>query len=554
MAWYGSRRRAVGFLVATALVVVSSNLSGATTPIGDNGRTLQLSIPGPFNGCTFLSSGATPTSNAILDLVRPSAFLTNTNGALFGAQGPIASAELTSLSPETVVYTIAPKQRWSNNRPFDGRDLIAWWQKARSTASVLSAGYRMISAMSLSNAGLTVTAKFTHPYSDWNLLFRDVESRFAVGGCSLRDLESRPSLGPYRIVAASGSAIVLAMNRTWPTDSNRFGRIVIRPNAPMPKNTNSWFASYSLTVNREQIQTLSAHPSVLSHIGSSSSIEEILYNAHRPLTSALAVREALSWYLNRQAMISGLWGLVTFSPSPAASALYSQGSTGYPGTVGQAPSEPSTTSTTIAPSSTTTVNLADCPACAVRTLAKAGYARTALGWVTPRGRPLSIRLVTGPSALDRATATVIVREWAALGVSTYVVTAPSEAAAATTLAFNNADVALFDRPTQSAPSFTASSWSGPAFIDSYPSGLRLASLNALYSTTMDTFNSVTARATWMTYDKTLMDAFWVRPLFTPPSLVEWSPQLQGVLGSQSIPGFVDEIPTWNSMTTASASS
>lgn len=547
MSWRGSRWRAVGIFVAALLVVGSSSLTSASTPVGDNGRTLLLSLPGPFNGCTFLGPDANPTSDAVLDLVRPSAFLTTVSGTLVGAQGSITSAELTSLSPETVVYTIAPKQRWSNHRPFDGRDLVAWWRRARSIPSVLADGYQAIKSMKLTNAALTVTATFAHPYADWNLLFRDVESRFAVGGCSFADLMSRPSLGPYRLVSASTSTMVLEMNHAWPSSSNRFGRIVIHANAAMPANVNAPFARYTLTVNRSQVEALSAHPSVLSHIGSASSIEELYFNAHRPLTSALAVREALSWSLNRLAMISDLWGQVTFSPSPGASVLFSQGSPFYPGSAGQAPSESSTTSTTAATTPSTPVNLADCRSCAVRALRSAGYVRGPLGWITPQGQPVSIRLVRGPSALDAATATAIVRSWATLGVSTYVVTASSEAAAAMTLAFNDADVALFDRPTNSAPSFSASSWSGPLYSDSYPSGLRLAILNRLYSTAMDTFNPVTARTTWSTYDNTLLDAFWARPLFTPPSLVEWSPQLQGVLGSASVPGFVDEVPTWNTI-------
>ena len=554
MSWRGSRWRAVGVIVAALLVAGSSSLTGASTPVGDNARTLLLSLPGPFNGCTFLGPNANPTSDAVLDLVRPSAFQSSVSGTLVGSQGAIASAELTSLSPETVVYTIAPRLRWSDHQPFDGRDLVAWWRRARSIPSVLSDGYRAIKSMKLTNRALTVTATFSQPYSDWNLLFRDVESRSTHGGCTFSDLLSRPSLGPYRLVSANASSMVLVMNRAWPSSTSRFGRIVIRANAPIPPNVNEPFARYTLTVNRSQVDALSAHPSVLSHIGSSSSIEELFFNAHRPLTSELAVREGLSWSLNRLAMISGLWGQVTFSPSPGASVLFSQGSPFYPGSPGQAPSESSTTPTTVPAAPSSPVNLADCAPCAVRALRNAGFVRGPLGWISPQGRPLSIRLVRGPSALDAATATSIVRSWARLGIATYVVTAPSEASAAMTLAFNDADVALFDRPTNSAPSFSASSWSGPLYADSFPSGLRLKVLNQLYSTAMNTFNPVTARATWSTYDQTLLDAFWVRPLFTPPSLVEWSPQLQGVLGAASVPGFVDEVPSWNTIVPVNASS
>ncbi len=542
----GSRWRAVAAGGLALVFVLCGGLPATGSAVGDNARTLTVSLPGPFNGCTYLDSGATPTSNAILDLVRPSAFLTAVNGSPVGAPGAIASAELTSLTPETVVYTISPKERWSNGQPFDGRDLVAWWRRARVLASVVSDGYRAIGSMTLSNGALTVTAVFTQPYADWDLLFRDVESRTATSGCAITNLVKRPSLGPYRVVSASSNAVVLAMNPTWPTDVTRFGRVVIRSNASLPQNSAVPFASYSLTVNRAQIQALSAHPATLSHIGASSAIEELTFDTRRPLTSALALREALSWSLNRQAMITALWGLVTFSPSVAASALYAQGEANYPGSSGVVPSE-STTTTTIPPPSSSTVNLADCLVCAVRVLRAAGYVKTGLGWATPTGQVVAIRLVTGPSDLDRATAALIVRQWAAFGIATYVVNVKSEALAASAVAFDNTDVALFSRPTLGVPSYSARSWAGPPFLDSYPSGLRSPLLDRLFATAMNTFNPVTASATWSTYDDTLLSTFVVRPLFTPPSLVEWSPSLPGVVPSESIPGFLDQVPSWISV-------
>ena len=51
----------------------------------------------------------------------PSAFLTTSAGNLYGENGPIASAELTSLTPETVKYTIAPNEKWSNGTALQRR-------------------------------------------------------------------------------------------------------------------------------------------------------------------------------------------------------------------------------------------------------------------------------------------------------------------------------------------------------------------------------------------------------------------------------------------------
>ncbi len=72
----------------------------------------------------------------------------------------------------------------------------------------------------------------------------------------------------------------------------------------------------------------------MSHIGTSSNIEEVSFASTRPLIKRIAVREALSWSIDRQSLIDQLWGAVTFSPSVAASALFSQGQAEYPRTGG----------------------------------------------------------------------------------------------------------------------------------------------------------------------------------------------------------------------------
>jgi peptide/nickel transport system substrate-binding protein len=311
-----------GAAALTLTVLVTPVAARAATPQGDNAHTLTLSVPGPFNGCSVLDPGATATTGAVLDLVLPSAFQTSSGGTLVGEGGPISSAELTSLSPETVVYTLAPHQLWSNGLTFNGADLVAWWQRARSLPSVASDGYRAIQSLTVGSNGLTVTAIFATPYSDWNLLFRDVEARGTTRGCALANLVTRPSLGPYRVVSASAGRVVLAMNPQWAWDPARFGKVVLITSGAIPAKDATPFASYSLAVTRAQMEALSAHPSIASRIGSSASIEVLTYAPARPFTDSPDMRKALSWAINRQSLINRLWGSITFSPAVAASALF----------------------------------------------------------------------------------------------------------------------------------------------------------------------------------------------------------------------------------------
>jgi peptide/nickel transport system substrate-binding protein len=542
------RRGSIGRGAALALVVVAVLIpigrSGAT-PVKTNSlnaKTINVSLPGPFNGCTFLDPGATPTTNAINDLLVPSAFLTTSAGNLYGENGPIASAELTSLTPETIKYTIAPNEKWSNGTSFNGNDLLGWWLRAKSLRTVLSDGYRDIKTLTVAKDGDAVTAVFATPYADWNLLFRDVEALGTQGSCSLAALLSRPTLGPYSISSATSSRIVLLMNRHWPVDTDRFGRIVITDDAKLPTSSTTYFVNFSLVVNRPLVQAISGLPFVMSHIGTSSNIEELSFASTRPLIKRVAVREALSWSINRQSLIDKLWGAVTFSPSVAASALFSQGQADYPGPTGTGPAS-QTTTTTLAPS-TAKNGLSDCLECALDVLDQSGFVRTTTGWTTAAGTPLVLRMAVGPSDLDHTVASAIVAEWTLIGIKVVTTDVASEVAAAVATATNSDDLAVFTRPTITAVSYTARSWSGPGYADAYPSGWRSVAITKLFDQALANFNPVTAASTWLQMDQKIQTSYWVRPLFTSPSLLAWTNTLTGVTTSFSVPGLLDEVPNW----------
>ncbi len=540
----GSIGRGAILALIVAAVLIPFGRSGAVPAKANslNAKTINVSLPGPFNGCTFLDAGATPTSEAINDLIVPSAFLTTSAGSLYGENGPIASAELTSLTPETVRYTITPNEKWSNGTAFNGNNLLGWWLRARALKTVLSDGYRDIKTLSVSKDGDVVTAVFDTPYADWNLLFRDVEALGIQGGCSLSSLLARPTLGPYAVTSATSNRVVLTMNKHWPIDTDRFGRIVLTDAGAMPTSVSANFVNLSFVVNRALVQAISARPNVMSHIGTSSDIEEISFASTRPLIKRIAVREALSWSINRQSLIDQLWGAVTFSPSVAASALYSQGQSNYPGPAGTSPSA-QTTTTTLAPG-TSHNGLGDCLQCALDVLSQNGFVHLKSGWTTPSGTPLVLRMAVGPSDLDHTVASAVVAEWASIGIKVNIDVMRSDVAAAVATATNSDDMALFTRPTITAVSSAARSWSGPGYADAYPSGWRAVAVTALFNQAIANFNPVTAASTWLQMDQKIQSSYWVRPLFTSPSLLAWTNTLTGVTTSFSVPGLLDEVPNW----------
>lgn len=525
-------------------MVLPGPWSGAvsTPTANENARTLVLSVPGPLSGCTALNTPLNSATTALLDLIRPSAFITTWQGELEGEGGAITSAELTSLSPETVHYTLAAHLKWSNGASFTGEDFVAWWHRAKTLASIQSDGYRLIKSIAVSNNGHGVTVVFSANYPEWDLLFRDLEERGVAGGCAISKLIHDPSLGPYSVTSATPTRVVLAMNRHWPLDPNRFGRVIVTTAANPPSSTLTPYASYSLNVNRSQLQKVSSLRSVSSRIGSSNLIEQVTFAPHGLLTRRIVVRRALAWALNRQSMINHLWGSVTFSPSVAQSAIFSQGQTAYPGFGGSGPGAQSTTTTTDPQALTN--GLRDCFACAQQELRGAGYKFRKHFWRGAHGRPLTIRLGIGPRPIDRYSARLASVAWRRLGIRVVSVHEPSDETVAAAAARNLVDVAVFAHPTTESPSTTARSWSGAAYLDSYPSGVRMKSVGTLFDQAATVFNPVTANQVWLELDRTVMKAFWVRPLYTAPTLLAWSNSLSTVNGSTLLDGFVDQVPTW----------
>jgi hypothetical protein len=193
--------------------------------------------------------------------------------------------------------------------------------------------------------------------------------------------------------------------------------------------------------------------------------------------------------------------------------------------------------------------LDDCVTCALSILKSSGFVRTSTGWVSSAGKKLSVRLGVGPSALDHAVALLVKADWAEIGVPSTLVDEATEISAARASALGSVDVALFARPTTTTPAYAARSWAGPAYPDTYPSGVRIPGVTALFDQATAIFNPVTASSTWLKLDQTIMTDFWVRPLFTAPSLTIWSTTLSTVANSFTVAGFVDQLPTWTKLPT-----
>jgi len=539
---YGSGRRVALIIVVAGILVVAVTLLVYRSPAPAKGpanpatSTLTLALPGPFNGCSVLSPGATTTTSAVLDLIRPSAFLTSPTNVLVGEGGAITSAELVSLHPETVVYSVAPKMTWSNGQPFRVSDLVAWWHSARTVASVNGDGYRAISSMVVNKKSTAVTATFSTDFADWNLLFRDVEAAGSTPSCTVTQLADQPSLGPYRVQSASPSRIVLIANPQWTINYNRFHKVIITSAVQIPAHAPRYFVKYSPVASKALVQDLVAHPHYMGQLGDSSDIEELTFSPHDSLTTDSSLRTALSWLIDRKTLLANLFGSITFTPSVPTSALFSQGQVDYP--LADTAILPTAKNATLVDPSR------DCRSCAESVLMRLGYVHESAGWRNSAGDYLHLTLAQGPSSLDHLSAQLVLQQWRSLGVGVDLMSAPTDAEAALWSSTGAVDAALFERPTSTTPWMSARSWDLTPYVDSYPSGVRSSAINQLFVLAQGTFNPATAALTWLKMDRDILTQFWVRPLYTIPSLTEWSDPVSNVVSALSVSGLVDQTTNW----------
>jgi hypothetical protein len=93
----------------------------------------------------------------------PSAFLTSSAGNLYGESGPIASAELTSLTPRRSSTPLRPNEKWSNGNPSTATTSSAGGCALKALKSVQSDGYRDIKTLTVAQERTRRDRRLHHP-------------------------------------------------------------------------------------------------------------------------------------------------------------------------------------------------------------------------------------------------------------------------------------------------------------------------------------------------------------------------------------------------------
>ena len=508
--------------------------------------TIVVNVPDQFVGCTALSANISASLKGVINLTTPSAFLPTPSGRYQGSSsGPFISTELVSLAPkQVVVYKLSRNAKWSDGRAFTTVDMVAWAREWLATSGLESYGYSLVSQMVQNPSRTKLTVTFSKPFADWPILFDNIEPAGFARECAISSLAARPSLGPYAIVSASPSMVVLRRNPLWTGSPSAFGRVEIHSSSTSSLPEAGFAVNYMRNFSSTDLLKVDSSPRSASHLGVTTSVESLGFSPRRFLPSRLDIRQALSWSINRSLLIPSVFGATPVVSLPADSSIFAQGASNYPGVTLPIVASPGATTTTISKNTQITEPSQDCAVCALSLLQASGYHRRGAALVDARGFQLALRVSVGPSAADVATSTGVIIDWKQLGIASFVVSTSSESSAQMAIITGRADVAIYTREVPldtfaAAIPFVAHFSATSSYLGfSDP----VASKN--FARAQGVFNPTLNQPIWASLDQQVSDLLYTRPLFAQPYLLAWTMNVGGVFGSSSEESFLTEIPTW----------
>jgi peptide/nickel transport system substrate-binding protein len=248
--WLRRRRLPAFFLLVLAL---ASGAAACTTSHAANGTTVPQSsivfvhggrvvvavpsLPSNFNPST--PAGGNRITAEVMEQVWPQTFVTDNELAISAEAGFVEEAEVESISPFTVVYTLNPKAVWSDGVPIGVKDFIYNWREQLQWASQLPdagllAGYQAISTITSPDGGSIVVVKFSHPFTEWESLFSNlvpahIGERYGwVDAFEGFDPGKIVSGGPFEITSfVPGVSLVLSRNPHYWFTPARLSQIVL---------------------------------------------------------------------------------------------------------------------------------------------------------------------------------------------------------------------------------------------------------------------------------------------------------------------------------------
>jgi peptide/nickel transport system substrate-binding protein len=304
--------------------VTTSGVGSSTKTISvKSGGSLTFALDEDLAGFNVLNASENEfVLQEVLDPVWPSVFITPPNLKPVPDRNIVTSVKLTKKSPQTIVYKINPKAKWSDGVPIGVKDFVYNWHAQSGNSKftdkggkpfepATTSGYNQIKSVKGTNGGKTVTIVFSKPFGDWKALFSPlipahVSKRVGFNeGWATFSSAVKVSGGPYEIQSyRKGSDLVEVPNpHYWgpkPHLSKLIYRFILDDSQQPPAVQNG-----EVNIVNPALPGLDFYNATKSIGGFQVSVQpglefqHIDFNEANPYLAKASIRRAIAWGTNR---------------------------------------------------------------------------------------------------------------------------------------------------------------------------------------------------------------------------------------------------------------
>ncbi|GAA1033025.1 MULTISPECIES: ABC transporter family substrate-binding protein [Amycolatopsis] len=272
----------------------------------------------------------------------------------------VESADVTSTSPQTVVYKLNPKAVWSDGTAFSADDFIYNYKVQNGKdcpdcAAASTAGYDQVKSVTGSDGGKTVTVVFDKPFTDWKLLWSSGGAMYPAHLAKEHgDINTPAGLassfkwfgttvptwsgGPWKISKfVNNQSVTEVPNEKYWGEKPKLNSVIFRvitdaTQEPTALQNNEVQVIYPQP-QVDLINQVKNMPNISSFIGLGLTWEHFDFNLKNPALSQKPLRQALFTAINRKDMIAKTVGQFTNKVEPLNNHNFVPQQTGYKDTV-----------------------------------------------------------------------------------------------------------------------------------------------------------------------------------------------------------------------------
>jgi len=290
---------------------------------------LEKTIPN-FN--VWDGSGNTYETGQVMSGLLPSTFVINPDGTPVLNANLLASAEVTSQQPFTVVYRIRPDAIWSDATPINADDFryayrIRNGNDCKDCPVAGTTGYSQVQSVTGSDGGKTVTVVYRSPYADWKSLFTannglypahiaakagDLDTAAGLKASYTAFVKDTPtwSGGPYLIsnydkdVAVTESPNPKWYGSTRPSLDRVIFKIIEDQAQEAPALRNNEVQALIAQPNADIVTAVKSDPNVNFNLTKGPTWEHVDLNLRNRWLADVALRKAIFTAIDRKAIIA----------------------------------------------------------------------------------------------------------------------------------------------------------------------------------------------------------------------------------------------------------